>query len=159
VASLKSLTGKRTLNNITLYTIMTNRNLRTSAKMAVVMGLLLPVAETVRRIHQILDYTEFFSWFDDYILGAILLWAAYSVFKNKKNSVAYLIAVWGVATGALFLSLLGQLRHYQTTTGDPGIFSTTFVAVAKGLILLYILVGLIKAIKANLDEIKPRNDE
>jgi hypothetical protein len=129
---------------------MTDRNLKTSAKMAVVMGLFLPVAETVRRINQILDYREFFSWFDDYILGAILLWAAYSVFKNKKNNVAYLIAAWGIATGALFLSFLGQFRYYQTASGDPGIFSTTFVAVAKALILVYILIGLTKAIKSNL---------
>jgi len=118
--------------------------------MAVGMGLFLPIAETVRRINQILDYREFFSWFDDYMLGAILLWGAYLVFKNAKNSVAYLIAAWGIAAGALFLSFLGQFKYYQTTSGDPGIFSTTFVAVAKGLILLYIIIGLKKAIKANL---------
>ena len=120
--------------------------------MAVGMGLFLPVAETIRRINQILDYREFFSWFDDYILGGILLLAAYSVIKNKKNSVAYLIAAWGVATGALFLSLLGQFKYYQTTAGDPGIFSTTFVVVAKGLILIFILIGLAKAIKGNMEK-------
>ena len=120
--------------------------------MAVALGLFLPIAETVRRVNQILDYREFLSWFDDYILGAILLLAAYSVFKNMKNSVAYLIAAWGVATGALFLSLLGQFKYYQTPAGDPGIFSTTFVAVAKGLILIFILIGLAKAIKAKVEQ-------
>ena len=129
---------------------MTNKHLKVSSRMAVALGLFLPFAETVRRINQILDYKEFFSWFDDYILGAILLWAAYLVFKETKNSVAYLIAAWGIAAGALLLSFLGQFRYYQTPSGDPGIFSTTFVALAKGLILLYILIGLRKAIQANL---------
>ncbi len=118
--------------------------------MAVGLGLFLPIAETVRRINQIFDYREFFSWFDDYLLGAALLCSAYLVFKETKNSVAYLIATWGIATGALFLSFLGQFKYYQTDSGDPGIFSTTFVAVVKGIILLYILIGLKKAINANL---------
>jgi hypothetical protein len=129
---------------------MTNKHLKISTKMAVAMGLFLPIAETVRRINQILDYREFFSWFDDYILGGVLLWSTYLVFKETKNSVTYLIAAWGIAAGALFLSFLAQFKYYQTTSGDPGIFSTTFVAVAKGLILAYILIGLKKAIQANL---------
>ena len=116
--------------------------------MAVIMGLFLPIAETVRRINQLNDYKEFFSWFDDYILGAILLVSAFMVFKRKKNSVAYLIAAWGIGTGALFLSFIGQFSYYDTPAGDPGIFSTTFVAIAKGFILLYMLIGLLKAIKS-----------
>lgn len=118
--------------------------------MALIMGVILPLAETVRRINQILDYRQFFSWFDDYILGAVLLLSAYQVIKNTKNSGAYLIAAWGIGTGALFLSFIGQFRYYQTNSGDPGVFSTTFVAIAKGLILFYMLIGLSKAIKANL---------
>ena len=97
------------------------------------MGVFLPAAETTRRIKQMTDLNTFFTWFDDYILGAILLFAAYMVFKNKINSIAYLIAAWGIGTGALFLSFLGQLDYYQSDTGDPGIFSTTFVLIAKGL--------------------------
>ena len=120
--------------------------------MALAIGLLLPALETVRRIHQILDFKEFFSWFDDYMLGAVLLAAAYTVWKQKRNSVSYLIAAWGIAAGALALSFLGQFRYYDTTTGDPGIFSTTLVAVAKGIILLYMLAGLRLSIKANESE-------
>ena len=130
-------------------TRMTSDSLKTSAKMALGLGLFLPIAETIRRVNQILDYREFFNWFDDYMLGAILVWAAYLTLKGVKNAVAYLIAAWGVATGALFLSFLGQFRYYQTALGDPGIFSTTLVVIVKGLILLYILIGLKKAIKAN----------
>ena len=127
-----------------------NKYLKTSAKMAIGMGLFLPIAETIRRINQILNFSEFLSWFDDYILGGILLWAAFMVFKDKKNSVAYLIAAWGTVFGALLLSFLGQLMFYQLDSEDPGIFSTNFVTIIKGLIIMYILVGLKKAIHANL---------
>jgi hypothetical protein len=118
--------------------------------MAVVMGIFLPLAETVRRSNQLLDLTRFFNWFDDYILGAVLLWAVYEVKKNKNSSVSYLIAAWGFTTGALSLSFLSQFEYYRTSTGDPGIFSTTFVAIAKGLILAYMLVGLYLAIKSQI---------
>jgi hypothetical protein len=128
---------------------MLSNNLRLSSIMAFAMGIFLPVAETVRRINQISDYREFFSWFDDYMLGAVLVWSAYKVFNKDKNAVAYLIAAWGIATGGLFLSFLGQFKYYQTDSADPGIFSTTFVTVVKGLILGYMLIGLAKAIKAN----------
>jgi len=96
--------------------------LKTSAKMALAMGIFLPLAETVRRINQILDPSEFFSWFDDYILGGTLLLAAYMVFKNKVNANAYLIAAWGIGVGALFLSFLSQMKRSLTDTLDPGIF-------------------------------------
>ena len=115
-----------------------DKSLELNVKMAVVMGIFLPIAETVRRFNQLLDLSEFFSWFDDYLLGSILLVAAYFVIKRKHNAIAYLIAAWGIAAGALLLSFLGEFKYYQSTRGDPGIFSTTFVAVAKGAILIYI---------------------
>ena len=65
--------------------------------------------------------------------------------------MAYLIAAWGTGTGALFLSFLGQFRYFQTGSEAPGLFSTGLVAVVKGLILLYMVIGLGKAIKANLE--------
>lgn len=117
--------------------------------MAVGLGIVLPAIETARRIRQILDYKEFFSWFDDYLLGMLLLFAAYAVFKKKKNSVAYLIATWGAATCAIFISLLGQFKYYQQGTDDPGIFPTSLVAVAKALMFLYTLIGLFKAVKGS----------
>lgn len=128
---------------------MENAHLKISVRMAFIMGIFLPLAETIRRINQIADMKEFFSWFDDYILGILLLVAAYRALKERPNSISYLIAAWGVCTGALFLSFIGQFSYFESTTGDPGIFSTTFVAVAKGGILLFMLFGLWKSIKAN----------
>jgi hypothetical protein len=128
---------------------MENKPLKISLRMATIMGVFLPLAETVRRSNQIVDLARFLSWFDDYILGAILLIAVYLVKKKINNSISFLIAAWGFVSGALFLSFLGQFEYYRTTTGDPGIFSTSFVAIAKGLILGYMLTGLYMAIRSN----------
>jgi hypothetical protein len=128
---------------------MRSNALKTSVRMAIIMGIFLPLAETIRRANQLLDLTRFFNWFDDYLLGLALLVGAYLVQKKKQNSISYLIAAWGIGVGALFLSFLAQFDYYQTPTGDPGIFPTTFVAVAKGIILGYMLIGLYLSIKSN----------
>jgi len=126
-----------------------NNYLSRSAKLALIMGILLPIAETVRRSNQISDLSNFWYWFDDYILGGTLL-AGWFLYRSKKlNAVAYLIASWGICVGALFLSLLGQLSRITQDTPDPGILSNHFVFVGKGLILAYMLYGLYLAIKAN----------
>ena len=123
--------------------------LKTSVKMATIIGIFLPLAETVRRSNQILDLTRFFSWFDDYMLGGILLIAVYLVKKKKNNAISFFIGAWGFVAGALFMSFLSQFDYYITNTSDPGVFSTNFVTIAKGLILVYIIIGLYVAIKAN----------
>ncbi|MCI0664056.1 MAG: hypothetical protein L0220_23620 [Acidobacteria bacterium] len=127
-------------------------------QMALFMGIFLPLAETIRRSNQLLDPARFLNWFDDYLLGGALLVAVYAVKKKKRNSSSYLIAAWGVAVGALFLSFIGQFEYYQTTAGDPGIFSTTLVAVVKGLLLVYMLIGLSLSIKSNGAEIFDRHN-
>jgi hypothetical protein len=110
------------------------------------MGIFLPLAETIRRSNQILISAEFLSWFDDYMLGGVLLWAAYRLQKRSKNSELHGIAIWGIGTGALFLSSIAQIRDYAK--GDPGIFSTQLVLIFKILILLYMATGLHLSIKA-----------
>jgi hypothetical protein len=131
---------------------MKDKFLGRSIVMARIMGIFLPLVETVRRSNQLLDLTRFFNWFDDYILGFILLVAVYFVTKNQEKYLPFLIAAWGFVSGALFLSFIGQFNYYRTNTVDPGIFSTGLVAVAKGAILLYMLAGLYLAIESHLSK-------
>lgn len=123
-------------------------NLRISITMAFIMGLLLPAAETARRINQILAFEDVLRWFDDYLLGAVLLLAAFVV-RNKPQKAGYLVAAWGVAAGALTGSLLGQLDGYFSATADDGIFASGVVVIGKAVILIYILIGLYFSLKAN----------
>ncbi|MCX6197695.1 MAG: hypothetical protein NTY88_00550 [Bacteroidetes bacterium] len=127
---------------------MENKHLRTSMRMAIAFGILLPLAETVRRIHEVLAFENFFRWFDDYTLGAVLLCAAFLVWKQKQNATLYLIAAWGTAAGGLTGSLYGQFDGYFKSIPDAGIFSSGFVLIAKALILFYILIGLQKSIQS-----------
>ncbi|HLM52556.1 MAG TPA: hypothetical protein VK325_02940 [Pseudoxanthomonas sp.] len=117
--------------------------------MAMVLGLLLPVAETARRANQLRELANFFSWFDDYMLGALLVLVSCQALRGKKDFNLYLIAIWGIAVGGHFLSFLGQFKYHGIPGGDPGLFSTTFVAIVKGIILTYMLIGLILSIKGN----------
>lgn len=93
---------------------MNRKLLKTSVKMATVMGLFLPLAETVRRSNQLSDLTRFFYWFDDYMLGGVLLIAVYLVKRRTNNAISFLIAAWGFTAGALFLSFLSQFGCYIT---------------------------------------------
>ena len=115
--------------------------------MAIIMGVFLPMAETVRRFKQLTELNHFMYWFDDYILGGILLLSAWMVKSGKPNAISYMIAAWGIGAGALFLSFLSQIDHIQSNSADPGgIFSSLFVLIAKGLIFGYMILGMIKSI-------------
>lgn len=126
---------------------MGNNALQTSLRMALIMGIFLPLAETVRRIKQLTDLKQFFFWFDDYILGGTLLVAAYLLKKKHPSGPLYLIAAWAFVAGALFLSLLAQVDMLMQNQSDHGVFSAGFIFVAKALILLYLLLGLRFALK------------
>lgn len=128
---------------------MENKNLKVSTIMAFAMGIFLPLAETVRRIHQIIEFKDFFRWFDDYCLGGVLLVAAICVKNKIVNSKEYLIAAWGIASGGLLLSLFGQLSDYSSNIADAGVFNSGFVLVAKILILSFMFIGLYKSIKTS----------
>jgi hypothetical protein len=41
---------------------MESKSLKTAVTIAIVMGVFLPLAETVRRANQIFDFTKFFRW-------------------------------------------------------------------------------------------------
>jgi hypothetical protein len=128
---------------------MQNRSQKQVCWMAIIIGIFLPMAETVRRYHQLSDPGKFLHWFDDYILGGILIAAAWMVIKQKANAISYLIGAWGIGTGALFLSFLGQIDYIRTDSTDMGgVFSTYFVLVIKGLILVFMIFGMMKSINA-----------
>jgi len=128
---------------------MKHKNLRGIYWMAIIMGIFLPIAETVRRFKQLTDLSQFLVWFDDYILGAIMLLSAWMLKTGKPNSISYMIGAWGIGTGALFLSFLSQIDYIISNRSDPGgIFSVWFVLIAKGLIMGYMILGLLKSIKA-----------
>lgn len=118
---------------------------RFSIQAAFALGIALPLLETVRRYHQMTDLHFFFSWFDDYMLGGFLLFAAYKAHKNFESGQKILSAGWGAATAGLFLSFIGQLDHLNNS--DPAPISSAWVAVIKGAILLLCITCLVGSLQ------------
>ena len=81
--------------------------LRISMYVAFVGGILTPILETIRRWHQMSDLHYFVSWFDDYLIGGFLFFAAWKTHKMPDSGHKYLIAAWGFATGMIFYSFFG----------------------------------------------------
>ena len=128
-----------------MYMEKSNPGLLTSARMALIMGILLPVLETIRRSNQILHLQYFFHWFDDYILGALLIIAAIRVLRSKPNASLFLLVAWAATAGVLVMSLLFQLNLYLGFGKEEGVISTHVVAFVKGLLVTYSLIGLSKS--------------
>ena len=124
-----------------------NTALNFSKKSAFALGAFLPALETIRRWHQMSDWHYFISWFDDYLLGGFLLFAAWQAHKNIVTGQKFLAAAWGAGTAALFLSFFGQLGRLSQP--EPAPISSIWVAVIKGAIFSFCIANLIVSLKAD----------
>jgi hypothetical protein len=111
----------------------------------VVFGILLPLADTVRRWHTWRE--DPMAMFDDYILGAVLLFCAWYAGRSTKGQLV-LTAAWGFLCGVGFLSVLGQLRRVQLGEPDPAPISAEWVAIIKGIGLLLAVAALLATINS-----------
>jgi hypothetical protein len=116
-----------------------------SRYLAVVLGLVIPVAETVRR---------WSTWradppalFDDYILGAFLLYGAWRVGRDARTGQRFLAAGFAFMCGMAYYSFFGQLQNLRTGVSDPAPISSTWVAVIKGIGLALGVVGLVLSLR------------
>jgi hypothetical protein len=75
---------------------------------AYILGVALPLLEVCRRRTHVDNIP---AYVDDFIIGALLLWGAYSVTHQKRYGPSLLIAAWGVLCGGLWFSVFGQLQN------------------------------------------------
>jgi hypothetical protein len=106
-------------------------------------SILTPALETVRRWHQLSDPQYFINWFDDYLIGGFLFFAAWKAFRSATGSGS-LIAAWGVASGMAFSSFVSQMQSLHQP--DPAPVSSGMVAIVKGSMLIICLVCLMFSI-------------
>ena len=111
--------------------IRLSRSLQFSRWLALAGGILAPLAETIRR---------WSSWkqspanlFDDYIMGAFLLFAAWRLGKDVRSGQRFLTAAWGFACGLGYYSFFGQLDSLRLGQADPAPIPSKWVLVVKGL--------------------------
>ncbi len=110
---------------------------------AYVLGVLLPVGETIRRWGRIESIT---SYADDLLIGGLLLVAAWSVTRRKTWGNPLLIAVWGVLCGGLYYSFFGQVER-GVSTDTSGLANGVVIAI-KGAIYVIAIIALVRAIRS-----------
>ena len=119
--------------------------MRLSMILAVLIGVLAPLLDTVRRWHTWTGWPP--AILDDYLLGAILLYGVWRTRKDPVEGQRFLSAGWGVALGMVVLSFFGQIEGLLHGESDPAPVSSECVAVIKGMGLLIVIVGLLTSLR------------
>jgi hypothetical protein len=112
-------------------------------RLAIVAGVVLPLAETARRWHQLGDPQLLFAWLDDWLLGAFLLYGAWQVAKDATSGQASLAAAWGftlaIAIGSFLTGVFGG--------ADPSGASRGVVVAIKAVMLLLAAAALVSVLR------------
>jgi len=104
--------------------------IRFSRRLAVAGGILAPLLETARRWSTWQQAPA--NLFDDYIMGAFLLYAAWRVGKDVHSGQRFLIAAWAFACGLGYYSFFGQLESLRLGRPDPAPIASEWVLLIKG---------------------------
>ena len=102
-----------------------------SRYLAIVIGILTPLAETIRRWSTWRENPP--ALFDDYILGAFLLYGAWRADKDVRSGQRFLAAAWAFMCGMAYYSFFDQVHRYQMGLSDPAAISSGWVALIKGI--------------------------
>ena len=116
-----------------------------SRYLAIVLGILTPLAETIRRWSTWRENPP--ALFDDYVLGAFLLYGAWRVGKDARSGQRFLAAAWAFMCGMAYLSFFGQLNQISLGEHDPAPIPSTWVAVIKGIALALGVVALVVSLR------------
>lgn len=125
-------------------------NLQMSRRFAIAGGLLLPALETIRRWDEIPGpLITWSSWLDDYVIGVLLLLAAWSSRGGGTTGRAALAAAWGFAIGIGLLSLVGSIESWLEPAGstDPSGLGHGCIVLIKAILVSAAILGAIGAIR------------
>ena len=111
--------------------------MRFDVRAAYVMGVGLPLLEASRRRT---NFENFHGYVDDFIIGALLLYAAYAVTRERRSGPVLLVVAWAVLCGGLYGSFFWQL--FSTEAQDVGGVANHIVVIIKGVLYAIALVGL-----------------
>jgi len=121
-----------------------------SRRLAVILGVGAPLAETIRRWHQLGQISVLPFWLDDYFIGALLLYGAWRTSKDIRSGRRFLAAAWGFTCGMAYSSFFAQLGRLNEP--DPAPIPSTWVAVIKGLGLALAILALVGSLKRTNEE-------
>jgi len=118
-----------------------------SRRLAYVAGIAAPLAETIRRWSTWQQSPA--NFFDDYLLGAFLIFGAWRTGRDVRNGQRFLIAAWAFACGLGYYSFFGQLQSLRANESDPAPISSEWVAVIKGVAWAIAILALIVSLNAS----------
>lgn len=113
--------------------------------LAIVGGILAPLLETMRRWSTWRESPA--NLFDDYLLGAFLLYGAWRTGKNLREGQRVLAAAWGFACGLGYYSFFGQWQSLRSGQPDPAPISSEWVLLIKGIAVLLAVVALVVSLR------------
>jgi hypothetical protein len=102
--------------------------MRTSRILALLLGILIPLAETVRRWGEL--WADLAAYLDDWLLGAFLIAGAWAAGRGERG-IRLLAAAWGVALGMGYYSCVGQWQLWRAGAADPAPISSGAVLLVK----------------------------
>ena len=106
-------------------------NIQFSRWLAIVGGILIPLLETIRRWSTWRQSPA--ALFDDYIMGAFLLFGAWRVSKDARSGQRFLAAAWAFACGLGYYSFFGQLDAIRLGKSDPAPIASEWILLIKGI--------------------------
>ena len=121
-----------------------------SRRLAIIGGVLAPLAETVRRWSTWQQSPA--SLFDDYIMGAFLLYGAWRTSKNLRSGQRVLAAAWAFACGLGYYSFFGQLQSMRSGEPDPAPIASKWVLLIKGVAVALAIAALLISLKRLPDD-------
>lgn len=116
-----------------------------SRRLAVLGGVLAPLGETVRRWSTWRESPP--NLFDDYLMGAFLLYGAWRTGRDARGGQRVLAAAWGFACGLGYYSFFGQLNSLRLGVRDPAPISSGWVLLIKGVAFALAIAALVVSLK------------
>jgi hypothetical protein len=114
--------------------------------LAVVLGIFVPIAETVRRWNTWRQSP--LTLLEDYVLAALVLYGAWLAGRDFRRGQCFLAAAWGVVCGVGYCSFVGQLNQLESGAPDPAPIPPVGVAWIKGALLALALLALAATVGA-----------
>jgi hypothetical protein len=109
---------------------------------AYALGIALPVLEVCRRRT---NFSDIPGYVDDFIIGALLLFAARSAVRERPYGRTLLAAAWGILCGGLWASFFGQL--YSAAPNDISGLPNTTVVCIKLVIYCIAIIALVLSVR------------
>jgi hypothetical protein len=106
------------------------------------LGVALPVLEVCRRRT---DFSDIPAYIDDFIVGALLFFAARSAVRKRPYSRTLLAAAWGILCGGLWSSFFGQLQ--SATQNDISGLPNSVVVFLKLLVYCIAIICLVLSVR------------